>query len=137
MTAARQSSATRLKTQTTPLITLYGIKNCDSVKKARLWLAQNTLDYTFHDFRVQGLAPALLDAWLREIGWERLLNRRGMTWRQLPETLKAKVDVNAARGLMLAHPTLIKRPVLAFAGSHLVGFADATYREFFSQHGSD
>ncbi len=117
------------------MITLYGIKNCDSVKKARLWLAQNALDYTFHDFRAQGLAPALLDTWLHEIGWERLLNRRGTTWRELSEASKAEVDGNAARGLMLAHPTLIKRPVLALESVHLVGFADATYREFFSQHG--
>ncbi len=117
------------------MITLYGIKNCDSVKKARQWLTLNALEYTFHDFRVQGLAPALLDEWLRALGWEPLLNRRGSTWRQLPEVLKAGVDAAAARGLMLDHPTLIKRPVLAAGGAYLVGFAGATYRQFFSRHG--
>jgi arsenate reductase len=117
------------------LITLYGIKNCDSVKKARQWLTLNALEYTFHDFRGQGLTPALLDEWLRALGWESLLNRRGSTWRQLPEALKAGVDADSARGLMLDHPTLIKRPVLAVGGAHLVGFADATYRQFFSRYG--
>lgn len=117
------------------MIILYGIKNCDSVKKAQQWLTQNALEYAFHDFRVQGLTPVLLDAWLHEVGWEMLLNRRGTTWRQLPDALKTEVDAAAARGLMLAHPTLIKRPVLALDGAHLVGFADASYRKFFSRHG--
>jgi arsenate reductase len=115
-----------------PLITLYGIKNCDSVKKARCWLTHNGLDHTYHDFRVHGLTPAMLDDWLRELGWELLLNRRGSTWRQLPETLKAEVDADRARDLLLDHPTLIKRPVLVLGGAHLVGFSDATYRQFFS-----
>ncbi len=117
------------------MIILYGIKNCDSVKKARQWLTQNALNHAFHDLRVQGLTPVLLDVWLHEVGWERLLNRRGTTWRQLPDALKTEVDVAAIRGLMLEHPTLIKRPVLALDGVHLVGFADASYREFFSRCG--
>ena len=121
-------------TQTTRMLTLYGIKNCDSVKKARQWLTLNSVDYLFHDFRVQGLTTALLDEWLRVLPWESLLNRRGTTWRQLPATVKTDVDAIAARGLMLDHPTLIKRPVLALGGAHLVGFADAAYREFFSRH---
>jgi arsenate reductase len=121
-------------TQTSPLITLYGIKNCTSVKQARHWLTQNGVDHRFHDFRAQGLTAALLDGWLREVGWEGLLNRRGTTWRQLPDSSKTGLDAAAARGLMLDHPTLIKRPVLTAYGAHLVGFAHTTYQEFFSRH---
>jgi arsenate reductase (glutaredoxin) len=121
--------------QVIPLITLYGIKNCTSVQKARQWLTLNAMHYTFHDFRVQGLTPSLLDDWLRALGWEPLLNRRGSTWRQLPEALKVDVNAAAARALMLDHPSLIKRPVVALDGAYLVGFADATYRQFFSVMG--
>ena len=117
------------------MITLYGIKNCDSVKKARHWLDSNGVEYEFHDFRLQGLDPKQLDAWLRELGWEALLNRRGTTWRRLPEALKADMSAAAARKLMLDYPALIKRPLLHVHGAHLLGFVDAEYQQHFSPRG--
>ena len=93
------------------LITLYGIKNCASVKEARRWLDSNGVDYEFHDFRVQGLDAKQLDGWLQALGWEALLNRRGTTWRRLPEALRVNISAAAARKLMLEHPALIKRPL--------------------------
>ena len=112
-------------------MTLYGIRNCDTVKKARRWLEANGAPYTFHDFRVDGLEPALLEQWSRAVGWETLLNRRGTTWRQLSEGERADVDEAKALKLMLAHPALIKRPVLEHAGTIHVGFADAEYQILF------
>lgn len=117
------------------LITLYGIKNCDSIKKARRWLDSHGVDYKFHDFRAQGLDPAQLDGWLRELGWETLLNRRGTTWRRLPELLKVDMSAAAARKLMLDHPALIKRPLLHVYGRHLLGFTEAEYQQYFSPKG--
>ena len=118
------------------MITLYGIKNCDSVKKARHWLDSNGVEYEFHDFRIQGLDPKQLDGWLRELGWEALLNRRGTTWRRLPEVLKADMSTAAARKLMLEHPALIKRPLLhAQRVGTLLGFVEAEYRQYFFPRG--
>jgi Spx/MgsR family transcriptional regulator len=93
-------------------ITLYGIPNCDSVRKVRKWLEQKKIDYQFHDFRKDGLSHADLLRWIEVVDWETLLNRRGTSWRQLSEAQRA--DLNQARvlDLMLEHPTLIKRPVL-------------------------
>lgn len=117
------------------MITLYGIKNCDSVKKARQWLRQHALDHHFHDFRVEGLPAPRLDDWLGLWGWETLLNRRGSTWRQLPESLRRRVDAGVARALMLEQPTLIKRPVLVRRDACLVGYTESTYQQFFSLQG--
>ena len=117
------------------MITLYGIKNCDSVKKARRWLDSHGVEYRFHDFRAQGLDPKQLDGWLQELGWEALLNRRGTTWRRLPEALRADIGAAAARKLMLEHPALIKRPLLQADGRHLLGFTEAEYRRYFSPRG--
>ena len=118
------------------LITLYGIKNCDSVKKARRWLDSNDIDYRFHDFRAHGLDPTQLDAWLQELGWEALLNRRGTTWRRLPEVLRADMNAVSARKLMLDHPALIKRPLLhAHRVGTLLGFVEAEYRQYFFPRG--
>ena len=111
--------------------TLYGIKNCDTVKKARAWLDRQGVEYHFHDFRADGLQPALLQRWLDQLGWEALLNRRGTTWRQLPEATRAGIDDKRAQALMLEQPTLIKRPVLDDGSVSQVGFNEADYRQRF------
>ena len=96
-----------------PHITIYGIPACASVKKARAWLDEHGLPYEFHDFKKQGVPPERLDAWLHAVGWEKLLNRQGTTWRKLDPTTQAKVhDAASVRELMLAQPSVIKRPVL-------------------------
>ena len=95
------------------MTTLYGIPNCDTVKRARTWLGDHGVAYTFHDFKKQGVPEAELDRWLQEPGWEALVNRRGTTWRKLDEaTRTAVVDAASARAVLLANPSLIKRPVV-------------------------
>jgi arsenate reductase len=103
---------------------LYGIANCDSVKRARAWLSENGTAFAFHDFRKQGVPADRLDAWIAALGWEPLVNRKGTTWRGLDDTLRAAVaDAASARALMLAHPSVIKRPVMEWpAGGVTVGF---------------
>lgn len=105
--------------------TVYGIPNCDSVKKARAWLKDHGLDHQFHDFKKQGLPPQLLEQWLAHSGWETLLNRKGTTWRQLDEEVRlAVVDNASAKALMLDKSSVIKRPVIAWSSGALsVGFA--------------
>jgi arsenate reductase len=104
--------------------TLYGIPNCDTVKKARAWLAGQGLGYQFHDFKKQGVPPDRLDAWLDAAGWEKLVNRQGTTWRKLdPATQSGAQDAAGARALMLAQPSVIKRPVVEWPdGAVTVGF---------------
>ncbi|MDF1480744.1 arsenate reductase [Extensimonas sp. H3M7-6] len=93
-------------------ITVFGILACTSVKKARAWLDEQGLAYDFHDFKKQGVPPERLDAWLHAVGWEKLLNRQGTTWRKLDPAVQAAVhDASSARELMLAQPSIIKRPV--------------------------
>ncbi len=106
-----------------PLV--HGIPNCDTVKKARTWLADHGLQATFHDFKKQGLAAKDLDVWLAQLGWETLLNRKGSTWRQLDAAVQASVsDPASAKAVMLAHPSCIKRPVIVWpSGQITVGFA--------------
>lgn len=108
---------------------LYGIPNCDTVKKARAWLTEHGIEYRFHDFKKAGVPEAGLDAWLAAVGWETLLNRRGTAWRALPDTLKAGVADNAsARAVMLAHASTIKRPVVEWGpGRITVGFDAAAW----------
>lgn len=104
-------------------ITLYGIPNCDTVKKARAWLAQEGVDHAFHDFKKQGVPADRLDAWLREVGCETLVNRRGTSWRKLDPDLQAGVrDDASARSLMLEHASVIKRPVVEWGDKTTVGF---------------
>ena len=102
---------------------VYGIPNCDSVKRARAWLGERRIDVAFHDFKKQGVPPERLDAWVAAVGWEPLVNRRGTTWRQLDEATRAAVqDAASARALMLAHPSVIKRPIIEWpAGAVTVG----------------
>lgn len=113
------------------MLKLYGIPNCNTVKKARTWLEANGVSYDFHDFRKDGINAALLQGWLQQIPWEKLVNRAGMTWRALPENAKAAVKDNAsAIALMLNKPSVIKRPVLVKDGRILqLGFSDAAYKK--------
>jgi len=110
-------------------LTLYGIPNCDTVKKARAFLAGHGVEHAFHDYRKQGV-PAALDGWVERLGWEALLNRRGTTWRQLDPALQAAVrDAASAKALMLASPSVIRRPVAVRGDELQVGFdADAWTR---------
>jgi arsenate reductase len=104
-------------------ITLYGIPNCDTVKRARAWLGEHAIETRFHDFKKQGVPPARLDAWLQALGWEALVNRPGTTWRRLDDaTRDAVVDAASARALMLAEPSVIKRPVIEWGRRTSVGF---------------
>ena len=97
--------------------TLYGIPNCDTVKRARAWLDDHGIAYRFHDFKKEGVPEAELDRWLKAPGWEALVNRRGTTWRKLDDATRASVvDAGAARTVLLAHPSLIKRPVVHWDG---------------------
>ncbi|MBB3898652.1 ArsC family reductase [Roseococcus suduntuyensis] len=109
------------------MITLHGIRNCDTVKKARAWLDQAGVDYRFHDFKTDGLPPALLHGWVRELGWEALLNRAGTTFRKLPEAERGDLDEARAVALMLAQPSMVKRPVLDLGDRRLLGFKPELY----------
>lgn len=110
------------------MITLYGISNCDTVRKARRWLDQQGIAYRFHDYRRDGLDETRLRAWLAEFGWERLINRRGRSWRELPEAARAAMDDEHAVDALLANPTLIRRPLLEHNTSRLLGFAPDDYQ---------
>ncbi|MDH7793459.1 ArsC family reductase [Ochrobactrum sp. AN78] len=112
-------------------VTIYGIKNCDTMKKARTWLEDHGIDYTFHDYKKEGLDAATLDRFLKDIEWEKLLNRAGTTFRKLPDGERQNVDAAKARELMLAQPSMIKRPVLDKAGKLTVGFKPDQYEMFF------
>jgi arsenate reductase (glutaredoxin) len=110
------------------VITLYGITNCDSVKKARVWLGDAGVAYTFFDFKKQGVPADRLDAWIAAVGWQTLVNRQGTTWRTLNDAVKARVtDAASAKALMLVHASVIKRPVIEAGGRVLVGFAPAQF----------
>ena len=112
-------------------IALYGISNCDTVKKARAWLAGQGVEYIWHDFKKQGVPPAELDRWLSAVGWEKLLNRQGNTWRKLDAGVQAAVtDAAGAKRLMLDQPSVIKRPVVQWAdGAITVGFSEALFSQ--------
>ena len=111
------------------MITVHGIPNCDTVKKARAWLAAQGLDHAFHDFKKQGVPVDALDAWLQAAGWETLVNRKGTTWRGLDEAVKAGVtDAQSARALLLSQPSAIKRPVVRWSDGRItVGFDPADW----------
>jgi Spx/MgsR family transcriptional regulator len=112
------------------MITLYGIPNCDTVKKARAWLSENGLTHAFHDFKKQGIAPEQLALWTQAAGWEKLLNRKGTTWRKLDAQAQAAVvDAASAQSLMLANPGMIKRPVVDWGQDITVGFDAAAWAE--------
>jgi arsenate reductase len=109
------------------MTTLYGIKNCDTVKKARAWLDARGIAYGFHDYKVAGADEKRLRDWAAELGWEKLLNRSGTTFRKLPEADKQDLDQDKAVALMLAQPSMIRRPVLDLGDRRLVGFQPAQY----------
>ncbi len=111
------------------MMTLYGIPNCDSVKKARTWLEERGIAYDFHDFKKAGLDAATIAGWLKKQPWDVLVNRKGLTWRGLTDAQKAAVvDADSAIALMLANPSVIKRPVIVKGASVVVGY-DAAYYE--------
>lgn len=112
---------------------LYGIPNCNTVKKARSWLAEQGHAVPFHDFKKDGITAPLLENWLTQVAWERLVNRQGTTWRQLPpEAQTAVVDAASAIQLMLARPSVIKRPVLDLNGRITLGFDPEVYTRLFA-----
>lgn len=108
-------------------ITMYGIKNCDTVKKARTWLEGHGIAYDFHDYKTAGLDRKRLESWTGELGWETLLNRAGTTFRKLPDAEKQDLDEGKAIDLMLAQPSMVKRPVLDLGDKRLVGFKPELY----------
>ena len=111
-------------------ITIYGIKNCDTMKKARAWLDKRGVDYDFHDYKTAGIDRERLERWSKKLGWETLLNRAGTTFRKLPDKDKAGLDSGKAIALMLDQPSMIKRPVLDLGGGKLlVGFKPEIYAE--------
>ena len=111
------------------MITLYGIPNCDTMKKARKWLAEHDVAYVFHDYKKLGVTEDLLRHWIASVGWEVLLNRRGMMWRKLTQDQRDNINEANAIGIMLSTPSIIKRPVLEKDDLILVGFDEANYKE--------
>jgi Spx/MgsR family transcriptional regulator len=110
-------------------ITIYGIKNCDTMKKARAWLDKHDVDYVFHDYKTAGIDRGRLEGCARSVGWEALLNRSGMTFRKLSDKDKAAITEKRAIALMLAQPSMIKRPVLDVKGKLIVGFKSEIYEK--------
>ncbi len=111
-------------------ITIYGIKNCDTMKKARAWLDKHGVDYTFHDYKSAGIERERLERWTKKAGWETLLNRAGTTFKKLPDKDKEGISEKKAIALMLAQPSMIKRPVLELGGGKLlVGFTPELYKD--------
>jgi arsenate reductase len=110
-------------------ITIYGIKNCDTMKKARTWLDSHKVAYSFHDYKAEGIDKPRLQLWARKVGWETLLNRAGTTFRKLDDADKQDLNENKVIALMLAQPSMIKRPVLDVGGKLLVGFKPETYEK--------
>jgi Spx/MgsR family transcriptional regulator len=108
-------------------VTVYGIKNCDTMKKARNWLEEHDVAYAFHDYKASGIDRAHLEAWTKEAGWETVLNRAGTTFRKLPDDARADLDAEKAIALMLEQPSMIKRPVVEADGKLLVGFKPEIY----------
>ncbi|XWJ88694.1 ArsC family reductase [Phytobacter ursingii] len=117
------------------MLTLFGIKNCDTIKKARRWLEAHQVDYRFHDYRADGLDADLLQQFIAELGWEALLNTRGTTWRKLDESLRATItNADSAAALMLEMPAIIKRPLLWTPGKPmLLGFNESSYETFINE----
>jgi arsenate reductase len=111
-------------------VTIYGIKNCETMKKARAWLEKHDIAYEFHDYKTAGIEPERLERWCKKVGWETLLNRAGTTFRKLPDKDKAGLTEKKAIALMLAQPSMIKRPVLELGGGKLlVGFKPEEYEK--------
>lgn len=113
-------------------VTIYGLATCDTTRAARKWLDAKGVAHAFHDVRSDGLTKALIEGWVKQLGWEKVLNKASTTWRELPETDKAGLDEKRAVALLLANPALVKRPVLDRGGELSVGFKPAAYAELFA-----
>jgi Spx/MgsR family transcriptional regulator len=116
----------------TDAVTLYGIPNCDTIKKARSWLQDQAIDYRFHDYRKQGVDLQQLQTMAAQLGWEVMLNQRGTSWRALPDSVKAQIDEASALELMLDNPAIVKRPILEQDGRLHIGFKPQQYQEIFA-----
>ena len=114
------------------MVTVYGISNCDTIKKARRWLDNAGIGYRFHDYRKDGLDQKQLESWVDELGWESVLNRRGTTWRKLPEAQKNTISRASAIALMLEQPAMIKRPLLDTGSEQVLGFSEDLYKQTFA-----
>jgi len=112
--------------------TIFGIRNCDTMKKARAWLDARGVDYRLHDYKVAGVDAGRLDRWVRELGWERVLNRAGTTFRTLPDSAREGLDAQRAIALMLAQPSMIRRPVLEAGDRLVIGFSPDRYDTVFA-----
>ena len=112
-------------------IIMYGIKNCDTIKKARKWLDENGVDYQFHDYKKEGVDRSLVVSWVVQHGWETILNKRGTTWRKLPDEVKDNIDEKSAIDIMLENTSIIKRPVLETNNTSIVGFSADEYTKHF------
>lgn len=113
------------------MTSLYGIRNCDTMKKARAWLDQRGIAYHFHDYQRDGIEREQVRRWVAELGWEALLNRRGTTWRKLPESMREQMDEPRAIEVMLEHPSIIRRPLLDTGDGLHVGFSEDDFQRLF------
>ncbi|WP_298610657.1 ArsC family reductase [uncultured Thiothrix sp.] len=113
------------------MIIVYGISNCDTVRKACQWLDERAIAYEFHDFRKDGLNPVQLRAWVDELGWEQFINRRGTTWRNLPETTRNNMNETLALAVMEDQPSIIKRPLLDLGSRRILGFDPEEWKNLF------
>ena len=114
------------------MVTLYGIPNCDTIKKARTWLVEANIEFQFHDVRKDGLTKKQLVNWEKDVGWETLLNRRGLSWRKVADDVKTNINKESAIDLMLEQPVMIKRPVLDTGHQRVVGFSPEHYQTLFN-----
>lgn len=112
---------------------MYGIPNCDSIKKARQWLLQHDVDYRFHDYKKQGTDETRLKTWIDEMGWEQLINKRGTSWRKLDEAVKTSMNEKSAIQVMLDNPSIIKRPLLQVRDKFILGFDEVKYQQEFNK----
>ncbi|OZB36595.1 MAG: ArsC family reductase [Halothiobacillus sp. 14-56-357] len=119
------------------MMTLFGIPQCDTVKKARVWLTDHGVDYQFHDYKLAGVPEELLERWLSEFGWETVINRRGTSWRRLPEAERNAMTTATARAAALSNPSLIKRPVLVSDQFTLIGFDPEQWQKSLTQATTD
>ena len=115
------------------MITLYGIKNCDTIKKARNWLTDNGIEYKFHDVRADGIDAASIEQWIEQAGWETVLNRRGTTWRKLESSVQESTNRDNVSALLAEHPAMIKRPVLDIDGRITIGFKAENFQSIFEK----
>jgi Spx/MgsR family transcriptional regulator len=114
------------------MIKLYGIPNCDTIKKSRKWLKNNNIDYEFHDYKKLGVPEKELKKWVKQLGWEVLLNKRGTTWRKLDDQTRDNINQTSAIKIMIDNPSVIKRPVLDLDNDYSIGFNENDYKKLFT-----